>query len=160
MSEKKQYCLSFWGVLLLTLLCTTSVPAEAEVILSKGQTVYVPVYSHIYSGPKSTPVQLDTILSIRNTDPASAITVIAVDYYDSEGKHIKNYLTEQVRLNAMASTRYIVQIYDKSGGSGANFIVKWQSKEKVNAPIIEGIMTGHKGISFVSRGQAIKDDSR
>jgi hypothetical protein len=144
----------------LALLCTTAGRAEAEVMLSKGQTVYVPVYSHIYSGPKSTPVQLNTILSIRNTDPASPITVTEVDYFDSEGKLIKHYVTEKVSLNAMASTRYLVQIYDKSGGSGANFIVKWRSKEMVNAPIIEGIMTGHKGISFISRGQEIKDVSR
>ena len=157
MSKQKPYCLSIWGLLLLALLCTTAGRAEAEVILSKGQTVYVPVYSHIYSGPKSNPVQLNTILSIRNTDPAFPIIVTKVDYYDSEGKLIRKYLTEEVRLNAMASTRYLVQVYDKTGGSGANFIVRWHSKEKVNAPIIEGIMTGDKGISFVSRGQVIQD---
>ena len=47
-----------------------------------------------------------------------------------------------------------------SGGSGANFIVKWESKNLSNPPIIESVMIGTQsqlGISFTSRGQAIQD---
>jgi hypothetical protein len=49
---------------------------------------------------------------------------------------------------------------DTVGGSGANFLVKWQAKSKVNPPLIEGVMIGTRsgqGISFVSRGQVINE---
>ena len=74
---------------------------------------------------------------------------------------IKDYLDGPIKLDALASTRYIIKENDKAGGSGANFIVLWQSEEKVNPPIIEGVMIGThsgQGISFVSRGQVIKAD--
>jgi len=54
--------------------------------------------------------------------------------------------------------RYIIPERDKSGGSGANFIVAWKSKTPVNPPIIESIMIGtqsQQGISFTSRGRVI-----
>ncbi len=98
--------------------------------LSKGQTIYIPVYSYIYTGPKSHPTKLTAVVSIRNTDMVSPITLVSADYYDSDGKLVRKYLTDYVRLSALASTRYIVNLSDKRGGSGANFIVKWRSKDK------------------------------
>ena len=129
-------------------------------VISKGQTVYVPVYSHIYSGDREHPFDLTATLSIRNTDPKQTITILTVDYYDSKGKLLKKYMEGPVNLNPLATTRYIIKESDKSGGSGANFMVKWKSDIKVNAPIIESIMIGTKtqqGISFISRGRAIQE---
>ncbi len=127
-----------------------------DIILSKGQSVYVPVYSHIYTGPKSIELDLTGILSVRNTDPGNPITIVAADYYDSEGNLVRHYLTEPIQLTAMASTRYIIEMTDKKGGSGSNFIVRWRSKKEVNAPLIESVMIGRQ-FSFVSRGQVIRE---
>jgi len=129
--------------------------------LSAGQTVYVPIYSHIYSGVKARPFDLAATLSVRNTNLKSSIIIVSVKYYDSAGKLIKDYLDRPIELNALASTRYIIKEDDKAGGSGANFIVIWQSEIRVNPPIIESVMIGThsgQGISFVSRGQVLKDD--
>ena len=137
-----------------------SADAASEMLLSKGQTVYVPVYSHIYSGDREHPFYLAATLSVRNTDPKHAITVLSVDYYDSKGKLLRPYLENPINLKPLATTRYIIKESDKSGGSGANFIVKWKSDIKINAPIIESIMIGTKtqqGISFISRGRAIQE---
>ena len=136
--------------------------AENSVDLSKGQTLYVPVYSHIYSGLKGRTFDLATTLSIRNTDPKYPINLISVKFYDTEGKLLKDYVSEPVRLNALVSTRYVIKEAEIGGGSGANFMVTWKSEKEVNRPIIEAIMIGTKsgqGISFVSRGQVIKDSS-
>ena len=133
--------------------------ASTEMVISTGQTVYVPVYSHIYSGDREHPFYLTVTLSIRNTDPKHAITLHAVDYYDSKGKLLKSYLQNPITLDALASTRYVIKESDKAGGSGANFIVTWKSQVKVNAPVIESIMIGTKtqqGISFISRGRVIQ----
>jgi hypothetical protein len=136
-----------------------TVRAQSEIILSKGQTVYIPVYSHIYFGDKETPFYLAATLSIRNTDQNSPITIYEADYYDSQGKLIKRYIEKPIQLNALFSTRFVVKETEDIGGSGANFIVKWKSDRPVNMPIIESVMIGtksHQGISFTSRGQAIK----
>ncbi len=137
------------------------VSSAEDIQLSIGQTVYVPIYSHIYSGIKARPFDLAAILSIRNTNLKSSINLISVNYYDSQGKLVKDYLAAPIRLNALGSTRYIIAENDKAGGSGANFIVTWKSEQPVNPPIIEGVMIGThsgQGISFVSRGQVIAED--
>jgi len=148
------------GVLLMACLLTTKCQASSEIKLLKSQTVYVPVYSHIYIGDRERPFDLTVTLSIRNTDPNHPITIVSVDYICSNGKLLRKYLKNPIKLNAMASTRYVVEESNKSGGSGANFIVRWKSDNNVNEPIIEGIMIGTKaqqGISFLSRGKAIKE---
>ena len=133
--------------------------ADADMRLYKGQTVYVPVYSHIYSGDREQPFYLAATLSIRNTDTKHAITLTAVDYYDSDGKFLKHYLEKALPLYAMATKRYVVPESDKSGGSGAKFIIKWQSSEPVAEPLIESVMISTKtqqGISFTSRGRVLE----
>jgi hypothetical protein len=132
---------------------------QTETTLSKRQSVYVPVYSQIYHGIKERPFDLTVTISIRNTDPNNAITVLSVDNYDSNAKLLRKYVEKPIQLNAMASTRYVVKHSDKTGGSGASFIVKWEADHPVNPPIIESVMIGtqgQQGLSFTSRGQAIK----
>jgi hypothetical protein len=150
-----------WAILILA-LANSPITEAGE--LSKGQSVYVPIYSHIYSGDREHPFLLTAILSIRNTDSDHNITILTVDYFDSDGKLLRNYVEKPESLGPMASKRYVVGESDKGGGSGAKFIVKWQSSAQVNPPIIEGVMIGTKmqqGISFVSRGQPLhKSESK
>jgi hypothetical protein len=151
---------SLWLILLAGIL-NPIVSSADDLQLSTGQTVYVPIYSHIYSGIKARPFDLAATLSIRNTNLKSSIIIVSVKYYDSAGKMIKDYLDGPIKLNALASARYIITEDDKAGGSGANFIVIWQSEKSVNPPIIESVMIGThsgQGISFVSRGQVIEED--
>jgi hypothetical protein len=150
--------------LLLIFLAGLLNPAASsadEIQLSAGQTVYVPIYSHIYSGVKARPFDLAATLSIRNTNLKSSINLVSVKYYDSEGKLVKDYLAAPISLSALAATRYTIAEDDKAGGSGANFLVVWKSEKPLNPPVIEGVMIGTysgQGISFVSRGQVIRDD--
>ncbi|BBO72117.1 hypothetical protein DSCA_60470 [Desulfosarcina alkanivorans] len=137
-------------------------PAGADMRLFRGQTVYVPVYSHIYSGDREQPFYLAATLSIRNTDPTHVIKLTAVDYYDSDGRFLKHYLDKALALNAMATKRYVVPESDKSGGSGAKFIIRWQSDQPVAEPLIESVMISTKtqqGISFTSRGRVLESIS-
>ena len=132
--------------------------AEEKNKLSKGQLVYVPAYSHIYSGNRERPFLLTVTLSIRNIDPSHQITITLVDYYETQGKVLKKYIDTPITLNSLESMRYVIPERDKSGGSGANFIVEWHSDKPVNHPIIESVMIGtqsSQGISFTSRGQEI-----
>jgi hypothetical protein len=127
----------------------------------QGQMVYVPIYSHIYHGDRvQHPLYLTATLSIRNTDPDYPITITSINYYNSEGKLLKSYLQNHVKLSPLTSTRVIIPESDKSGGSGASFMVTWESRTKVTAPLIEAIMIGTKGqqgVSFTSPGRVIKE---
>jgi len=152
----------FFIMCLVTLLgllipATQAAPLEG---LSKGQLVYVPVYSHVYYGDYERKILLTGILSLRNTDPTHAITIVKADYYDSDGKLIKSYLPQPITLKPMASTRFVVKESDTKGGSGANFLVQWRAETAVNEPIMEGVMigaAGQQGISFTSRGKALRN---
>jgi len=147
------------GIVSLMTIIVTPVCAESGISLSNGQTVYVSVYTHIYSGLKGRPFELGATLSIRNTDTMHPIILASVKFYDSDGKLLKDYLAEPVRLNALVSARYVIKEGEIGGGSGANFLVTWKSEKMVNPPIIEAIMIGTRsgqGISFVSQGQVIK----
>ena len=135
--------------------------AADTVTLSKGQTIYVPAYSHIYMGSREREILLAVTLSLRNTDAKHAITLTSVDYFGTKGERIKKYLERPVVLKPFESTRYIVPQKDKSGGSGANFIVAWDSKLAVNPPLFESVMIGVDGpqsVSFTSRGQEISNE--
>lgn len=139
-------------------LAMASLPVGAQE-LSRGQLVYVPVYSHVYHGDRERPILLAATVSIRNTDPGHPITLTQADYYDSEGRLIRSYLTQPLTLRPLASTRFVVRESDTKGGSGAHFLVRWQAGAEVNPPIVESVMLGtaiQQGISFSSRGVPIR----
>jgi hypothetical protein len=147
------------GVLLVL---ASPLPAGSQIVLLKGQTVYIPAYSQIYYGDSKRAFDLAVTLSIRNTAANERINVLAVDYHDSDGKLIKHYVGKETSVNAMGSIHFVVQESDKAGGPGAHFIVRWQSANKVSPPIMESIMIGtrsQQGISFTSRGQPLQEVS-
>ena len=149
-------------VLALLLLAGPVRPAAAEALGRwLGQTVYVPVYSHIFADDRyrDRPFLLTATLSVRNTDPERPFTLRRVDYYDSEGALLQRYLEAPVTLAPLASTHYIVPESEAKGGAGAKFLIEWQAPAAVSEPIIEAVMIGTKlqqGISFISTGRAIK----
>lgn len=148
--------------LTVLLLPTEGWAATADIRLAKKQTVYVPVYSNVFSGPRKRPLQLEANLSIRSTDPSSTMLITAIDYYDTGGKLVRRFLKQPRALGPLASTDVHIEEKDVSGGFGANFIVRWEADRIINVPIIECVMigaSGGQGISFVSPGQEIREGS-
>ena len=150
------------AVLVILSLSLTGAAIAADTIIprSAGQTIYVPIYSHIYSGDKERAIDLAATLSIRNIDPGRSIQITAVEYYDSDGILLQSYLSAPVELRKMASVRYVVKQSDKEGGSGANFIVRWHSPHPAIPPLVESVMIStqqQQGISFTSRGKVISE---
>ena len=130
--------------------------------VAMGQTIYVPIYSHIYHQDEKKIFDLAATLSLRNTDLNQAIVITSVRYYDENGKLVRNYLESPIEIAALGSTDFFVNTTDNSGGSGAKFIVEWVAQTKVTEPIIEAVMIGsgfQQGISFVSPGKVIKSRS-
>lgn len=125
----------------------------------EGQTVYLPVYSHIYA-KGGEPHLLETTVSIRNSDPERPINILSARYYDSKGTLIQEYVEGGLQLGALETAEFLVEKRDIRGGSGANFIVAWSSGEPVYEPIIEAVMIGHsknQSISFKSVGRPLAE---
>ena len=130
-----------------------------EMMLVKGEVVYVPVYSEIFHTDVKRKVQLSATLSIRNTSIESEIVVSTVDYYDTHGNLLKHYLTSPLQLKPLQTKIYVVEYKENKGGIGANFIVEWASEKVVSEPIIQAVMIGGSsslGISFVCDGKVIQ----
>ncbi|MEA5532783.1 DUF3124 domain-containing protein [Crocosphaera sp. XPORK-15E] len=131
-----------------------------KIKMIQGQTIYVPIYSHIYhSHRQDNVINLAATLSIRNTDQLNPIIIKAISYYDTNGQLIKQYLENPVELKSLASTEVFIAGNDVSGGSGANFIVEWVAQNRVSEPIIEAVMistASAQGISFISPGRVVK----
>lgn len=158
--KKKTHLMGILLILILSGMFPGQGHAASTIVFSKGQSIYVPIYSHIYHGDHERPFDLTATLSIRNTDPKQEITLVSADYFDSDGKFLRNYVETPLQLKKLGSTRYVIKTKDTTGGSGAKFIVRWESTEPVNPPLVEAIMIGTKsqqGISFISRGIAIKE---
>lgn len=146
-----------------TPVSTHSPSTEPEGEQIAGQTIYVPVYSHIYMRDKTRVINLTATLSIRNTDGQNAIRISAVRYYGTDGTLVREYVKEPSRLAPMASLDFVVDEDDTTGGVGANFIVEWSAGVEVTPPVVEAVMisaASQQGISFVSEGRVIKERSR
>jgi hypothetical protein len=126
------------------------------------QTIYVPVYSHIYYENQKQAIDLSATLSVRNTDLTTPIIITSVRYYDTNGRLVRKYLERPIELGSLASKDFVVERTDKSGGSGANFIVEWVAEKEVFQPVVETVMisaSNAQGISFISTGRIIKSRS-
>lgn len=124
----------------------------------QGQVVYVAAYSHIYHDDGD-PYLLTITLSVRNTSIDREIVVNSVRYFDTKGNEVKSYLAKPLRLPALATTEFLVEREDATGGSGANFLVEWSATERVTEPIIEAVMIdtkGQQGISFARNGRPVR----
>ena len=148
-------------IISFVLLCLSVMPETyAECERSQGQTVYIPVYSHIYSGDREQPFDLTVTLSIRNIDTQTAMEITTIKYHDSKGKLVREYLTEPISVGPLETTRFVVKESDRLGGSGASFVVTWRAVSQIAVPVMETIMIGTRGgqgLSFSSRGKAISE---
>ncbi|NSW86698.1 MAG: DUF3124 domain-containing protein [Syntrophobacteraceae bacterium] len=147
-----------WSTLFLVVFLPSGASGESEVRLSKGQTIYVPSYSFVYYGDRGRMLNVTVTLNVRNTDPSHPVDLLSVNYYDTKGRLVINYLPAQVSLGPFESVHYQVDESDIRGGSAPFFVVKWKSDKKVNVPVVEAVIIGAasmQGISFVSPGREI-----
>lgn len=132
---------------------------SSEMNFKLGQTIYAPIYSEIYFMNDQSKILLGATLSIHNVDPDSTIVVTKVDYYDSRGKLLKKYLNKPGLLSPLQTKDFVVDLMEKEGGTGANFLIEWRSAHQVTEPLVEAIMisaSSSRGVSFVSRGKVVR----
>ncbi|MDD4984255.1 MAG: DUF3124 domain-containing protein [Dehalococcoidales bacterium] len=124
-----------------------------------GEILYVPIYSSIFHYTESRTYELASTLSVHNIDLNNPIKVVRADYFDTNGGMIRAYVTDTLVLKPLQTVQIVIREDDKSGGTGANFIVEWASESEVASPIVEAVMistSGQQGISFTAAGRVIE----
>ena len=143
---------------------TASIAQEARA-LSRGQTLYLPIYSHMLYGNlgksgKASSVLLSALVSVRNTDPTRALRVLSARYFDTQGKLIAERVARPAVIPPLGTLELFVELNDASGGSGANFIIKWDADQPINPPLVESLhanMDGGKAVIFMTQSTPIAD---
>lgn len=136
--------------------------------LSDGQTLYLPVYSHVWYGDRvgnekyPTKFPLSVLVSIRNTSLKTPVRIISARYYSTDGKLLNEYLSKPAVIKAMATMELFVERKESAGGSGANFVIQWDSAAPTNPPMIEAvhvdIRSGNHGLTFITTAHPIQAD--
>ena len=130
---------------LLAAACFSGMAAAQEARpLSRGQSLYLPVYSHLLYGNidkkgNASRALLSALVSIRNTDPKRPLKVLSARYFDTQGRFLREYVVTPVSVPPFGTHELFVELHDESGGSGANFLIRWESGEAVNPPLVEAI---------------------
>ncbi|MDD5330941.1 MAG: DUF3124 domain-containing protein [Sulfuricella sp.] len=134
-----------------------------EPALSRGQALYLPIYSHVWHGDiqdryplKS---QVSALVSIRNTDAQLPIRILSARYYDTAGKMLKEYLPSPKTIPPMATHELYVEKKEAAGGSGANFIIQWDAGAPANLPVVEAVhadIQGHRTFAFVTTARPVR----
>ncbi len=143
---------------------TAGIAQEARP-LSKGQSVYLPIYSHMLYGNlgksgKASFVLLSALVSIRNTDSKRPLRILSAKYFDTQGKLLGERVSGPAVLPPLGTLELFVELNDASGGSGANFVVKWEADAAINPPLVEALhanMDGGKAVIFTTQSVPVAD---
>jgi len=126
---------------------------------AEGVAVYVPVYGQMLSGSGQA-LALETLVSIRNTDPATSLQVDAAQAFDHEGRQVARLLSSPRALGPMQRLQLHTQTGTRSTAAADkgidSLVIQWSADATINRPLIEALVTGEGGISFISRGKTIE----
>jgi hypothetical protein len=124
---------------------SSSYSSPSGLTLYSWQTLYLPIYWHLYHGDasaktgKPSEILLSTHISIRNTDPRASLLVNSARYYNTEGKLLREFLPRPQSVAPLGTYEIYVPRSDFPGGSGANVIIGWSADRPVNPPLVEAL---------------------
>jgi hypothetical protein len=124
-----------------------------------NNSTYLSVYSHIYTVSQERISDLTATISMRNTSITDTLYIFKAEYFDTNGKSVRNYIVKPIFIAPMETAEIIIEQKDNAGGSGANFIFDWKIKPSASEPLFEAIMistSGQQGLSFTTQGKRIK----
>lgn len=131
-----------------------------------GQSLYLPVYSHIWHGEmdkKGQPTRalMSVSVSIRNTDLSRPIRILSAQYYDTNGRKLREYVPAPRNVAPMGTLEIFVPRSDDTGGSGANFVIVWKADAPVSPPMVEGVhasLQAGRSVAFVTSARPMSAD--
>lgn len=157
-----KYLTPFFALLLAVL----PLGAQADG-LSKGQTLYLPVYSFIWHGDINSgtgqpmKAEMSALVSIRNTSLKTPIRLLSARYYNTDGKLLKEFVNVPRNIAPMGTAELFIEKSESEGGSGANFIIQWEAATETNPPVVEAVHIDNQGgrpYSFITTARVINKD--
>jgi len=133
---------------------------------SLGQSLYLPIYSHIWHGELDRSGQpmkalVSVSVSIRNTDAVKSIRIASAQYYDTDGRKLGEYIASPKIIGPMGTYELFVPRSDDTGGSGANFVISWKSDTPASPPVVEGFHANlpvGRSIAFTTSARPLPGD--
>lgn len=149
--------------LLLLLFGLLPGAAMAQRTLSNGQHLYLPIYAFIQYGDfdrsgAARQLPVSALVSIHNTDLDKPLKVLVARYYSTEGKFLRNFLSAPRILKPIETLEFLVERRDEVGGSGANFVIQWESDVPVSPPLVQALhveMQTNRAIVFTTEAVLI-----
>lgn len=153
--------------LLLALSGPAAIAYAEEQAVSKGQMLYLPIYSHVWHGDthplKGEPMKanMSALVSIRNTSLKTPIKIVSARYYNTDGKLLREFVSPAKTIGPMGTLELFIEKSEAEGGSGANFIIQWEAESATNAPIVEAVHIDNQAsrpYSFITHARVIQKD--
>ncbi len=133
-----------------------SLPRDSSVV--RGAT-YLSSYSQIYTESEHRVFDLTGTISIRNINPRDTVYIRRAAYYDTQGQLVRDYFKDPIYLGPMETVSLIIDMTDRTGGTGDNFYFEWSVARGVQEPLFEGVYIstyGQQGLSFSTRGVRVE----
>ena len=130
--------------LLLALAGLLPGAALAQRALSTGQHLYLPIYAVIQYGDldrsgAARELPVSSLVSIHNTDLDKPIRLLSARYFATDGKFLRNFVPAPRVLKPMETVEFLVERRDVVGGSGANFVIQWESASPASPPLVQAL---------------------
>jgi len=151
----------------LLFLCLAASAHAEDISLSTGETLYLPIYSHVWHGDthpiKGEPMKanMSALVSIRNTSLKTPLKLMSARYYNTEGKLLKEFVTVPKGIAPLGTVELFIEKSDSEGGSGANFIIQWEAASATNPPVVEAVHIDNQAsrpYSFITSARVINKD--
>lgn len=126
----------------------------------RGQILYLPVYSSFPDFKDSSKFDMSAFLAFHNTDFRRSLTITRVQYFNSKGQLVHDFLKDQhIEISPLETVDYYIPYRDQSG-TGANFLIEWMSDSLVNEPLVESItysLKNQQTAAVLSHGKVINE---
>lgn len=126
----------------------------------RGQVLYMPIYSNIPHYMDSLMLDMSAFVTIHNTDFKNPIRLQKVQYFNSKGQMVRDFLNNKFQVIKPLETHDFYIPYNDKSGLGANFLIEWKSDSLVTEPLVESITLNtkiHNTIAVLSQGKVIKE---
>ncbi len=133
-----------------------TLPSDSSVV--QGAT-YLSSYSQIYTETEHRLFDLTGTISIRNINLRDTVYIRRAAYYDTKGQLVRDYYEKPIYLAPMETVALIIDMTDRTGGTGDNFYFEWTVAQGIHEPLFEGVYIstyGQQGLSFSTRGVRVE----
>ncbi|CAH0999188.1 hypothetical protein LEM8419_00485 [Neolewinella maritima] len=130
----------------------------ADTTLASGAT-YLSSYSQIYTETEHRLFDLTGTISIRNINLRDTVYITRAAYFGTGGQLVRDYFQDPIHLGPMETVSIIIDMRDRTGGTGDNFYFEWSTPRDVHEPLFEGVYIstyGQQGLSFSTRGVRVE----